>query len=120
MKKLVFAVIMALLFFLMLNFVFVNLDAQTFKYDLVFKFNVPLILPNGYQTVPLPLWFILLAVFCFGMIFISLLEALPSFYKTLELRSRNKKIRALERELKVAREMSGVGKSSPAGPSSTF
>ncbi|MBI4224174.1 MAG: LapA family protein [Deltaproteobacteria bacterium] len=110
MKKLIFAGVMALIFFVMLNFVLVNLDGQTFNYPLVFKFNIPMIMPNGYQTVPLPLWFVLLAVFCFGMIFIALLEALPSFYKTLELRSRNKKIRALERELKVAREMSGVEK----------
>lgn len=111
MKKIFFAVSMALIFFVMLNFVLVNLDAQTFNYKLVFKFNIPVILPNGYQTIPLPLWFVLLATFCVGMIFIALLEALPSFYKTLELRSRNKKIRELERELKVAREMSGVEKS---------
>lgn len=110
MKRLIFAILMALIFFALLNFVLCNLDDQTFKYDLVFKFSIPLILPNGYQTIPLPLWFILLATFCVGMVFIALLETLPSVYKTLELRSKNKKIRELERELKVSRELSGVEK----------
>lgn len=111
MKRLIFAILMALLFFSLLNFVLCNLDAQTFKYDLTFKFSIPFLLPNGYRTIPLPLWFVLLVTFCAGMIFIALLETLPSIYKTLELRSKNKKIRELERELKVSRELSGVEKS---------
>ena len=110
MKRLVFAVITALVVFCILNFVYCNLDAKTFSYPVVFKFYVPLILPDGFQTVPLPLGFILLVTFCLGMVFIALLETLPSIYKTLELRSRNKKIRELERELKVSRELSGVEK----------
>lgn len=109
MKRLIFAILMALIFFSLLNFVLCNLDDQTFKYELIFKFKIPLLLPHGYQTIPLPLWFILLVTFCVGMVFISLLETLPSVYKTLELRSKNKKIRELERELKVSRELSGVG-----------
>lgn len=110
MKRLIFSVLMALLVFFILNFVYCNLDDQTFSYPLVFKFSIPLILPDGFQTMPLPLGFILLVTFCVGMVFVALLETLPSIYKTLELRSRNKKIRELERELKVAREMSGVDK----------
>lgn len=108
MKRLIFSIVMALLVFSILNFVYCNLDGQTFSYPVVFKFRIPLVMPNGLQTIPLPLGFILLATFCLGMIFIALLETLPSIYKTLELRSRNKKIRELERELKVARELSGV------------
>ena len=40
------------------------------------------------------------------MIMIALLEALPSFFKTLEIRSKNRKIRQLERELVVVRQLS--------------
>lgn len=108
MKRLIFSIVIALLVFSILNFVYCNLDAQTFAYPIVFKFRIPLLIPDGFQTIPLPLGFILLVTFCLGMVFIALVEALPSIYKTLELRSRNKKIRELERELKVARELSGI------------
>lgn len=110
MKRLIFATIMALLFFALLNFVYCNLDQTTFAYPVVFKFKIPVMLPSGYQTLPLPLGFILLVSFCLGMVAIALLEALPSFYKTLELRAKNKKIKELERELNVSRQLAGVDK----------
>ncbi len=113
MKRLIFATIMALLFFTLLNFVYCNLDKQTFAYSVVFKFYIPVILPNGFQSLPLPLGFVLLITFCVGMITIALIEALPSLYKTFELRAKNKKIRELERELNVARQLAGVEKKSP-------
>ena len=104
MKRLVFAVIMALIFFALLNFVYCNLDAATFGYKVVFKFTVPHLL--AVQSVPIPLGFVLLVSFCLGMVMIALLEALPSFFKTLEIRAKNKKIRQLERELSVVRQLS--------------
>lgn len=104
MKRLVFALIMALLFFIMLNFVYCNLDAATFAYDVTFKFNIPYIV--SLQSVPVPMGFVLLITFCLGMVAIAFLEALPSLFKTLELRSKNKKIRQLERELTLVRQMS--------------
>lgn len=110
MKRFIFALVMALLFFALLNFVYCNLDRQTFSYPVVFKFYIPFFMPNGIQSVPLPLGFVLLLAFCIGMIAIALLEALPSLYKTLELRAKNKKIRELERELNVARQLAGVEK----------
>lgn len=104
MKKLVFAIIMALFFFVLLNFIYCNLDDTTFGYTVSFKFNIPHLL--AVRSVPIPMGFILLIAFCAGMIAIALLEALPSLYKTLELRSKNKKIRQLERELAVVRQLS--------------
>lgn len=104
MKKLVFAIIMALLFFLLLNFIYCNLDNNTFNYNIVFKFSIPYMI--SLRSMPIPLGFCLLIAFCTGMVAIALLEALPSFFKTLEIRSKNKKIRQLERELSVVREMS--------------
>jgi len=110
MRRLIFALVMALLFFSLLNFVYCNLDRETFAYPVVFKFYIPVVLPHGIQSVPLPLGFVLLITFCLGMIAIALMEALPSLYKTLELRAKNKKIRELERELNVARQLAGVEK----------
>lgn len=104
MKRLIFAAIMALLFFMLLNFIYCNLDSAVFGYNVVFKFNVPYVV--SLQSVPLPMGFVMLVAFTSGMIVIALLEALPSFFKTLEIRSKNKKIRQLERELSVVRQMS--------------
>lgn len=103
MKRIIFAIIMMVLFFLLLNFIRCNLDDQTFMYSMVFKFTIPGIVT--YQSVPLPMGFVLLVSFCCGMVTIAILEALPSFLKTLELRSKNKKIRQLERELTAMRDL---------------
>lgn len=104
MKRLIFAIIMALLFFVLLNFVYCNLDAATFGYDVVFKFKIPHII--SFESVAIPMGFVILLAFCAGMIMIAVLEALPSLFKTLEIRSKNKKIRQLERELALVRQMS--------------
>jgi len=104
MKKLIFASVMAVLFFILLNFIYCNLDGAVFGYNVVFKFNVPYVF--AIQSVPLPMGFVVLIAFCVGMVTIALLEALPSFFKTLEIRSKNKKIRQLERELSVVRQLS--------------
>lgn len=103
MKRLFFAIAMALLFFTILNFIYSNLDAETFGYQLAFKFTIPGIITL--KSMPIPLGFMLLLTFCSGMVTIALLEALPSLYKTLELRSKNKRIRQLERELQVVRQV---------------
>ncbi len=106
MKKLIFALLMAALFFSLLNFIYCNLDESVFGYKIVFKFTVPYMF--ALQSSPLPMGFVLLVTFCTGMITIALLEALPSFFKTLEIRSKNKKIRQLERELDVVRGLGEV------------
>ncbi len=126
MKRLIFAVIMAFLFFVLLNFIYCNLDAATFGYEVQFKFTVPYLI--AVQSVPIPLGFVLLASFCLGMVTIALLEALPSLFKTLEIRAKNKRIRQLERELAVVRQISKKEQekspespkhSSPSGESET-
>lgn len=103
MKRILFSVILALFFFVLLDFVYFNLDATTFGYQVSFKFTIPHVVEL--VSAPLPMGFVLLLAFCSGMIVVSLLEALPSFYKSLELYSKNKKIRQLERELHLARQV---------------
>lgn len=103
MKRILFSVFLALFFFVLLDFVYYNLDAATFGYQVSFKFSIPHVV--DLVSAPLPMGFVLLLAFCSGMIVVSLLEALPSFYKSLELYSKNKKIRQLERELQMARQM---------------
>ncbi len=108
MKRLIFAVIMAILFFILLNFIYCNLDSATFGYTVVFKFSIPYIF--AIKSVPIPMGFVILLSFCVGMIAIALIEALPSMFKTLQIRSKNKKIRQLERELSVSRKILDEGK----------
>lgn len=111
MKRLIFAVIMALIFFIILNFVYCNLDNATFGYDIIFKFRIPHIL--NIESVPIPLGFALLASFSLGMVAIALVEAFPSFFKTLEIRSKTKRIRQLEKELTLVRQMIEPKKEEP-------
>jgi len=66
MKRLIFTTMMAVIFFGILNFVYCNLDEATFSYPVVFKFRIPGILPDGFETTPLPLGFILLITFFFS------------------------------------------------------
>lgn len=103
MRRVVFAVVMAILFFAILNFIYCNLDAETFGYKLVLKFNVPYIM--SVKSIPLPIGFIIMASFCIGMVAVSVFEALPSLFKTLEIRAKNKRIRELEREISVLRDL---------------
>ena len=109
MKRLVFAIIMAFLFFVLLNFIYCNLDDTTFGYAVSFKFNIPYIL--SLKSVPIPMGFVVLIAFSVGMVTIAILETLPSLYKTIELRSKNKKIRQLEREIAVVRKINDKGES---------
>lgn len=103
MRRLLFAFIMAAVLFAMLWFVAQNLNEATLGYDVVFKFSIG----NWFQryTTPIPVGFVLIVSFCLGMIAIAFFEALPGFYKTLELRAKNKRIRQLERELNLVRQM---------------
>lgn len=104
MRKLIFAIIMAMIIFVLLNFIYCNLDAGTFGYLVKFKFVIPYLI--SLQSMPMPLGFVILLAFCSGMIAIAVFEALPSMFKTLQLRAKNKRIRELEREISVLRELS--------------
>ncbi|MBI2346829.1 MAG: LapA family protein [Deltaproteobacteria bacterium] len=103
MRRLIFAVVMAVFLGILLWFVAQNMNETTLGYDVVFRFSIgPWFMR---YSPPVPVGFVLIVSFCLGMIAIAFLEALPSFYKTLELRAKNKRIRQLERELKLVREM---------------
>lgn len=103
MKRLIFAIFMTLFVFVLLNFVYCNLGEQAFGNPVVFRFDIPGII--HLQTAVVPMGFVLLLAFCSGMLAIALLEALPAFFKTLELRAQNKRIRQLERELSVVKKL---------------
>lgn len=103
MRRLLFAVLLALFFLVLVVFVLSNRDDTTFGYEMVFKFHIPYLFASF--TKPIPVGFILMIAFCCGMVTTPFLEALPNLYKSLELRAKNKRIRQLERELTLVREM---------------
>ncbi len=103
MRRMLFALLLAAFFFVLVAFILANRDDQTLGYEMVFKFNVLGLYPSF--TKPIPVGFVLMMAFCLGMVATPFLEALPSLYKTLELRAKNKRIRQLERELTLVREM---------------
>lgn len=103
MRRLMFALVLALFLLVLVVFVLSNRDDATFGYDMIFKFNVPYLFYS--YTKPVPVGYVLLISFCLGMITTPFLEALPSLYKSMELRAKNKRIRQLERELILVRDM---------------
>lgn len=103
MRRLLFALLLAMFFLVLVVFVLSNRDDATFGYEMIFKFHVPYLFAS--YTKPIPVGFVLMIAFCCGMVTTPFLEALPNLYKSLELRAKNKRIRQLERELSLVREM---------------
>lgn len=103
MRRLLFSILLACFFLVLVVFVLSNRDDATFGYEMVFKFHIPYLFAS--YTKPIPVGFVLMIAFCLGMVATPFLEALPSLYKSLELRAKNKRIRQLERELSLVREM---------------
>lgn len=108
MRRLLFALLLTVFFLALVLFILSNRDDATLGYEMIFKFNVPYLFSS--YTKPIPVGFVLMIGFCLGMVTTPFLEALPSLYKSLELRAKNKRIRQLERELTLVREMMSAEK----------
>jgi hypothetical protein len=97
MRKILFAFFLAIFIFIILNFLYCNLNDEVFNYPMTFRFVIPYIL--ALKSVPVPLGFIVITSFCLGILFLALLQAIPALFKTIALRSRDRRIRELEKEL---------------------
>lgn len=96
MKKILVSLLLAALTFLILNFLYSNLRGS-FNTPVIFEFSIPYLLTL--QSTPIPLGFILIVAFCFGMFFLPLLQLLWSLVRSTEVRLKNKRIRELEQKL---------------------
>lgn len=101
MRKILSAFLLAVFIFVILNFLYCNLNDEVFNYPMSFRFVVPYVLTL--KSVPVPLGFIVITAFCLGILFLALLQAVPALFKTIALRSRDRKIRELEKELEESR-----------------
>ena len=86
--------------FVLLNFVYSNLNDRVFNYPMIFRFEVPLLPPV--QSPPVPMGFVVITSFCLGILFCALLQIIPALFKSVALRSRDRKIRELEQQLAVS------------------
>src|SRR3989338_2476354 len=101
MRKIINASIIAVIFFVILNFIYCNLNEEVFNYEVNFIFSIPHLFTL--KSVPLPLGFILILAFSLGVIFLAALQALPALFRTGAMKARDKKIKMLEKELEEAR-----------------
>lgn len=109
MKKIISALFLSAFIFVILNFLYCNLNDEVFNYPMTFRFTVPYLF--SLKSVPVPLGFVVITAFCLGVLFLALLQAIPALFKTIALRSRDRKIKELEKELegiKSAPESSSV------------
>lgn len=112
MKRILFALLLSIFIFVILNFLYWNLNDQVFNYPMTFRFEVPHLFTL--RSVPVPLGFVVITAFCLGILFLALLQAIPALFKTIALRSRDRKIKELEKELE---EMKKGESDSSSGPS---
>jgi|GEM_PF-996364 len=96
--KVVFA---ALIIFVVFNFLLTNLGPQSLGYKITFEFNLPPLL--YLESVSFPVGMLILIAFCLGMIFAAFLGAISVFYRSRELKAKNRTIRELEREIEELR-----------------
>ncbi len=101
MKKVFSALFLSVFIFIILNFLYCNLNDEAFNYPMTFRFTVPHILTL--RSMPVPLGFVVITSFSLGILFLALLQAIPALFKTIAVRSRDRKIRELEKELEEAR-----------------
>jgi len=102
MRKVLSALFLAVFIFIILNFLYCNLNDEVFNYPMSFRFTIPHIL--ALKSVPVPLGFVVITSFSLGILFLALLQAIPALFKTIALRSKDRKIRELEQELEEAKK----------------
>lgn len=102
MRKVFSALFLSIFIFIILNFLYANLNDQAFNYPMTFRFSIPHLFEM--RSVPVQLGFVVITAFCLGIVFLALLQAVPAVFKTIAVRSRDRKIRELEKELEEARK----------------
>lgn len=93
----------AIIIFIIGNFLISNLDNKTLGYPLHFQFVIPPFW--AYESVGFPVGFLILATFCLGMIFAAFIGAVSIFHRSRELKSKNRTIRELEKEIEELRSL---------------
>ncbi len=111
MRKIFSAFFLSLFIFGILNFLYCNLNEQSFNYPMSFRFTIPYVL--DFHSPVIPLGFVVISSFCLGILFLAVLQALPFLVRTIAIRSRDRRIKELEKELQQTKEEKNGDRSLP-------
>lgn len=112
MRKVFSALFLSILLFIILNFLYCNLNDQAFNYPMTFRFSIPHLFEL--RSVPVQLGFVVITAFCLGIFFLAILQAIPAVFKSIAVRSRNRKIRELEKEIEEMKHQAPMPSASHA------
>jgi len=97
MLKFIKGIVVTLLLFALVNFLYWNLHSNALGYAVAFQFNIP---PYLFLTSePFPIGFLLICAFFLGMILASALGFYRFLGRKVAIRRRDKRIKALEKQL---------------------
>ena len=115
MKRIIYATLIALGCFIVLNSIYSNVGGVDFSYPMSFSFSIPHLFTL--RTLSVPAGFVILTSFCLGMVFLPFLQLIPKIFRNAEIRAREKKIRELEKELEMSQLNRSTPDSDPSFPS---
>ncbi len=96
-------ILAAFLIFIVFNFLLTNFGPEALGYKIKFQFHIP---PFLYlESTALPVGILVLISFCLGMIFAAFMGAVSLFYRSKEIKAKNRTIRELEKEIEELRSL---------------
>lgn len=114
MKKILNAIFLALVLFIILNFLYSNMTAESLGYPMVFRFKIPGLFTL--RSVEMPLGFVLIVSFSLGLLFLAFLQAIPAMFRDRDSKRQQKRIKELEKEVHLMAECAEAKKKAQAQP----
>lgn len=102
MKKIINACLLAIVLFILLNFLYSNMNPEILGYPMIFQFRVPGIFTL--RSVEIPLGFVMILAFSTGMIFLAFLQAMPAIFRRKDHKVQERRIKELEKELATSHQ----------------
>jgi len=97
MKKIINAILLALLIFILLNFIYSNMTPELLAYPMRFRFKLPGLFTL--RSVAMPLGYVICLAFSAGIIFLAFIQALPELFRRKDHKRQEKRIKDLEDQL---------------------
>ncbi len=112
MKRIINAIVLAVILFSLLNFIYSNMTPELLAYPMQFRFRLPGLLVL--KSVAMPLGYVICLAFSAGIIFLAFLQALPELFRRKDHKRQEKRIRELEKQLEGAQKSLGTHLASAA------
>ncbi|MBF0491376.1 MAG: LapA family protein [Deltaproteobacteria bacterium] len=96
-------IFLALIIFVLGDFLYYNSNSQALSYNIQFRLFIP---PRYFlESSAIPVGLLLLSSFCLGMVFAAFNGAISIFYRSREIKAKNRTIRELEKEIEEMRTL---------------